>query len=517
MNSATLTTDHDDLGQLLTEASDPNTTEQRLRDLLSLNHPQVTVAVATNTVLSPEELVELSQHPNLQVRLAVAGNPNSDGTLLEQLAEDSTEEVRARVAASENATPSTLLRLADDPAERVRQKVTENELSSIEVLTRLAKNDDPAILIGIANHPQATSDLLAGLAASRSLLVKTAAAKNVRTPVAGLLLIAQEIDRGTAVETLELRQALAANPNSPNLILLKCPNRSDPPDQQEEIAIQLSRHLNSPDELLDGLAGYSSLAIQENIVNHQSIHHATLVKLASSDFWSIQQQALQRINSTPATIDRSTYIGEAEESIDTNLRGGLPLFAEPATSEVLEIDLMSSAGEIYQPPPSSIMTANAEWEGRTGLSELYERTGAHLSAIHPLAVLFTLLTLLCVALSLNIWINSNSKQGATGNALAPNGTSPPLPAPIPSPVTPAPRSDVSIYHRAINFANGATLASQTATTKQDWAKIAAQWHKVIGLLKTIPAQDPQYAKAQEKLSEYQTILNVAKYKSKTEL
>jgi hypothetical protein len=511
MNSATLTNDHDDLGQLLAEAGDPATTEQRLRDLLSLNHPEVTVAVAKNTVLAPEELAELSQHPNLQVRIAVAGNPNSHGTILEQLAEDSTEEVRARVAASENATPSTLLRLAEDPAEQVRQKVTENEQSSIEVLKRLAQDEDPAILAGLAKHPQATSDLLAGLSESKSLLVKTAVAKNVRTPVAGLLLIAKEIDRGTAVETFELRYALANNPNSPNLILLKCLNRNDAAEQQEKMAVQLSGHLNSPDELLDGLAGYNSLAIQENIVNHPALHHATLVKLASSEFWSIQQQSLQRINSAPATIDRQTYIGEAEESVDVDLV--VPRFAEPPASEALEIDLMSSVGEIYQPPPSSIMTANADWEGRTGLSELYERTGAQLSAIHPLAVLFTLLSLLCIALGLNVWINSNSKQGSAGNALAPSAPTSPAPTSQIKP-KPKPTSDSSIYHRAINFANGATLASQSASTNQDWEKIVAQWTKSIALLKTIPATDPQYAKAQEKLSEYQTILDVAKYKAK---
>jgi hypothetical protein len=509
MNSATLTHDHDDLGQLLAEAGDPQTTEQRLRDLLSLNYLEVTVAVAKNTVLAAEELAELSQHPDLQVRIAVAGNPNSDGTILEHLAEDSTEEVRAKVAASENASPSTLLRLAEDPAEQVRQKVTENEQSSIDVLKCLAQQEDPTILVGLANHPQATSDLLAGLSESKSLLVKTAVAKNIRTPIAGLLLIAKEIDRGTATETFELRNTLAANPNSPNLILLKCPNRNDVPEQQEKIAVQLSRHLNSPDELLDGLAGYNSLAIQENIVNHPALHHTTLVKLASSNFWSIQQQALQRINSAPATIDRQTYIGEAEESVDADLS----LLAKQPISEVLEIDLMSSAGEIYQPPPSSILTANTDWDGRTSLSELYERTGAHLSAIHPLAVLFTLFALLCVAFSLNIWINSNSKQGSTGNALTPNDT--PSPAiPLTEPAKPIVLNNSSIYHRAINFANGATLASQTARTRQDWSKITVQWSKAIGLLKAIPNTDPFYAKAQEKLSEYQTILDVAKYKSK---
>jgi hypothetical protein len=513
MNSATLTNDHDDLGQLLAEAGNPATTEQRLRDLLSLNHPEVTVAVAQNTVLAPEELAELSQHPNLQVRIAVAGNPNSDGTILEQLAEDSTEEVRARVAASENATPSTLLRLAEDPAEQVRQKVTENEQSSIEVLKRLAQDEDPAILVGLAKHPQATSDLLAGLSESKSLLVKTAVAKNVRTPVAGLLMIAKEIDRGTAAETFDLRCNLANNPNSPNLILLKCPNRNDTPEQQEKIAIQLSQHLNSPDELLDGLAGYNSLAIQENIVNHPALHHATLVKLASSEYWSIQQQALQRINSAPATIDRQTYIGEAEESIDAEI--GSRLVADPPSSEALEIDLISSIGEIYQPPSSSIMTANTGLEGRTGLSELYERTGAHLSAIHPLAVLFTLLTLLCVALGLNVWINSASKPGVGGNALSPNGLPTVLPTEtVEKPVKPVPKNDFGTYQRAINFANSATLASQSATTKEDWEKIAVQWNKSIALLKTITTSDQLYPKAQEKLQEYQTILDVAKYKAR---
>jgi hypothetical protein len=516
MNSATLTADHDDLGQLLTEAGDPNTTEQRLRDLLSLNHPEVTVAVAKNTVLAADELAELSQHPNLQVRLAVAGNPNSDGHILEQLAEDSTEEVRARVAASEKATPSTLLRLAEDPADRVRQKVTENEQSSIEVLQRLAQDPDPAVLIGLASHPQATSDLLAGLSENKSLLVKTAVAKNIRTPIAGLLLIAQAIDRGTADETFNLREALAANPNSPHLILLKCPNRNDPAERQEKIALHLSRHLNSPDELLDGLAGYNSLPIQENIVNHPHIHHPTLVKLASSSFWSIQQQALQRINAAPATIDRQTYIGEAEESIDSEMIG-LPISPKhlpenkTAPSEVLDVALISS-GDIYQPPP---MTAN-EWEGRTGLtglSELYERTGAQLNAIHPLAILFTMLTLLCVALSLNTWINSTPKP-ITGNALSPNGLEPsPKDTPV-VPPKPSPRVEASNYNRAINIANVATLASQSATTKQEWEKISVQWNKAISLLKAVPATDPKYPEAQERIENYQTLSETAILRAK---
>jgi hypothetical protein len=315
-----------------------------------------------------------------------------------------------------------------------------------------------------------------------------------------------------------LRQTLANNPNSPNLILLKCPNRNDTPEQQEKIAIQLSRHLNSPDELLDGLAGYNSLAIQENIVNHQALHHATLVKLASSKYWSIQQQALQRINSTPATIDRQTYIGEAEESVDAEIAPHL--VAKPPVSEALEIDLMTSIGEIFQPPSSSsIMTANTGLEGRTGLSELYERTGAHLSAIHPLAVLFTLLSLLCVALGLNVWINSNTKPGSAGNALAPSDLPTPTTLPVASSTSavgtkPPIRNELGTYHRAINFANSATLASQSANTKEDWAKITVQWSKSIAFLKTIPVSDPQYPKAQEKLQEYQTILNVAKYKAR---
>jgi hypothetical protein len=504
MNSVTLTTDHDDLGKLLTEAGDPHTTEQRLRDLLSLNHPEVTIAVAQNTVLTSEDLAELSQHPNLAVRLAVAGNPNSDGHILEQLAEDSTEEVRAKVAASDKATPSTLLRLAEDPAERVRQKVTENEQSSIEVLKRLAQDNDPALLVGLANHPQATSDLLAELSEKNSLPVKAVVAKNIRTPIAGLLLIAQEIDRGTAPETFDLRHSLASNPNSPQSILLKCISRNDAPEKREEIALLLSRHLNSPDELLDGLAGYNSLQIQENIVNHPSIHHPTLVKLASSSFWSIQQQSLQRINAAPATIDRQTYIGEAEDSIDSEL------IPTPPASEALDIALLSS-GELYQPPPSSIMTANTDWEvGRTGLSELYERTGAHLNAIHPLALLFTMLTLLCVALSLNSLINSQQKL--PGNALSPNGITEPIkPTTVPNLVK---KSELSTYNRAINLANTATLASQTASTKEDWANIATQWLRSIDLLKTIPDDNLYYPKAQEKILEYQTILDVAKNKAK---
>jgi hypothetical protein len=120
-----------------------------------------------------------------------------------------------------------------------------------------------------------------------------------------------------------------------------------------------------------------------------------------------------------------------------------------------------------------------------------------------------------VALGLNVWINSNAKPGAAGNALSPNGLPTPAPiAPAANPVKPLPRNDFGIYHSAINFANSATLASQSAITKEDWEKVAVQWNKSIDLLKTISVSDPLYPKAQEKLKQYQTILDVAKYKAR---
>jgi hypothetical protein len=509
MNSVSLTTNHDDLDKLLAEAGDSATTEQRLRDLLSLNHPEITIAVAENKILAIEELLELSQHHNLQVRIAVAGNPNSDGKILGQLATDSTEEVRAAVAANSKVTPSTLLRLADDPTERVRQKITENQQLSIEVLERMADDPNPEILINLANHPQATSDLLANLSKHHSLLVKTAVAKNIRTPVAGLLAISNTINTKTAVETFLLRQALAKNSNSPNLILLKCPNRNDSQAQREEIALCLSCHLNSPDELLDGLASYNSLPIQENIVKHPNLHHPTLVKLAGSEFWSIQQQALQRINNSPATIDRQTYIEEADESIDAEFISSLK---NKVSSEDLNLAVIPT-GELYQVKPSGFVN-NTDWEtGLTGLSELYERTGAQLNAIHPLAILFTMLTLLCIALSLNTWINSNPKV-IHGNALDPKGlTTSPSKDKTPEGRMTAGRIS-SNYNKAINLANTATLASQSALTKQEWEKISTKWNQAINLLKTIPVDDPKYGEAQAKINNYQTISNIATLKAK---
>jgi hypothetical protein len=510
MNSVSLTTDRDDLDKLLAEAGNPGTTEQRLRDLLSLNHPEITVAVAENTVLAIEELLELSQHHNQQVRIAVAGNPNSDGKILDQLAADSTEEVRAAVAANNKVTPSTLLRLAEDPTERVRQKITENQQISIEVLERMVDDPNPEVVMGVATHPQATSDLLAGLAKHPSLLVKTAVAKNIRTPVAGLMAIANEINAKTAVETIELRQALAENPNSPALILLKCTNRNDSYEQREAIAECLSCHLNSPDELLDGLAGYNSLPIQENIVKHPNLHHPTLVKLAGSEFWSIQQQALQRINNSPATIDRQTYIEEADESIDAEVISVL----KSRENEAAPLATIPT-GDLYQVMPSGF-TSGLE-TGRTGLSELYERTGAQLNAIHPLAILFTLLTLLCVALSLNTLINSTPKS-LSGNALDPKvltTSSDPKKVNDPKASSKTPASnDSGNYRLAIDLANEATLLSQTAVTRQDWEKISAQWNQAIRLLKTVPASDPRYAEVQGKIQNYQTLTGIATFKAK---
>lgn len=78
-----------------------------------------------------------------------------------------------------------------------------------------------------------------------------------------------------------------------------------------------------------------------------------------------------------------------------------------------------------------------------------------------------------------------------------------------SPDTPPPKPKIDTYTQALDQATGATVIAQSAITKSDWELVASRWKKAINLLKTVPASHPNYATAQNKISDYQANLAVA--------
>ncbi len=138
---------------------------------------------------------------------------------------------------------------------------------------------------------------------------------------------------------------------------------------------------------------------------------------------------------------------------------------------------------------------------KTGFSQLYDRTGEHLGAMHPLALLLTMLTMLCLGMGLTLWVKSIPPDPKTILTSTPSTS--------PKPANPKISSN-SNYNQAIYIANAATIASQSALTTEDWGKVSNQWQKAIALLESVPPGDPKYTDAQSRAANYKNILTASK-------
>ncbi len=94
------------------------------------------------------------------------------------------------------------------------------------------------------------------------------------------------------------------------------------------------------------------------------------------------------------------------------------------------------------------------------------------------------------------------KQPTPANTAKPATTSP---APTTSPV-----ASQNAWRDGINWAMRAATQAQTAKTKTEWNLVADDWGKSISLLKQVPQSDPNYQKAQQKITEYQNNQAIAK-------
>lgn len=100
----------------------------------------------------------------------------------------------------------------------------------------------------------------------------------------------------------------------------------------------------------------------------------------------------------------------------------------------------------------------------------------------------------------------------------PVGDKNPTPAGTAKPATTSPTAAATpaasqnAWRDGINAAMRAATQAQTAKTKTEWNLVADDWGKSISLLKQVPQSDPNYQKAQQKITEYQNNQAIAKKK-----
>lgn len=99
---------------------------------------------------------------------------------------------------------------------------------------------------------------------------------------------------------------------------------------------------------------------------------------------------------------------------------------------------------------------------------------------------------------------------ATASPTTATAVTPPA-SPAPSPAASPTGTDP--YNEAINIASTAITYSKTALVREDWLMIARRWQQAAETLQTVPSSHPQYAAAQEKISQYMRFAKEAQAKA----
>jgi hypothetical protein len=129
--------------------------------------------------------------------------------------------------------------------------------------------------------------------------------------------------------------------------------------------------------------------------------------------------------------------------------------------------------------------------------------------VHP--IVFVLAIVAILALGVGLTILSPVKKENVGMSASPRGGV--VTSPVALPTTTAITNAPDHYAEAVSIANKASLLATKANSKGDWVAIAALWDSAIFKLRMVSNQDVSYARAQNKILDYETIKDVAKQKS----
>jgi len=95
------------------------------------------------------------------------------------------------------------------------------------------------------------------------------------------------------------------------------------------------------------------------------------------------------------------------------------------------------------------------------------------------------------------------------NAAVTPGATPASPGAAAAPQAAPPVNSQTPFRDGVNAAMSAAEAVQTAQTPEQWQAVAQQWQQAIALMQAVPQGDPNYATAQQKVTEYQGYLQYA--------
>jgi hypothetical protein len=178
----------------LTEAKDPNTTHDRLRELAKKNS-SLAMAVLTN----PNTPIELAAQ--IRKQFTGRGNEAPDEETLERLTKE----------AQEQTEPARLEWLSQFGG-YVTRAVARNAYTPLECLRLLASHEDDLVRCELLRNPAFSGKEMEGMAGKKSFMYRVFAASS-KTPPERLLALASS--------KRQVRKSVAQNPNTPLMGLIR--------------------------------------------------------------------------------------------------------------------------------------------------------------------------------------------------------------------------------------------------------------------------------------------------------
>lgn len=222
----------------------------------------------------------------------------------------------------------------------------------------------------------------------------------------------------------------------------------------------------------------------------EQLEQAVLVPQVRQILELLQPRSVRRVNINSRIVREQQLLWLEEINRDPNNQ---LLWSEEIT--LAKLSLIQRLAQDRQPSkPSSLISSASPrvrrekklfWRGLVG--------GASLS-----------LFLLLLGAALYQWLKPNA--ATVGNQASPAASA------QPSPVQPAPpKSDP--FAEAVRLAEQTVGAGQSAQTAAEWLEVASRWQRASDLMAQIPATDPRYPTAQDRVQRYRQNSEAAQAKA----
>jgi hypothetical protein len=217
---------------------------------------------------TPEILDTLSNDLDYGIRQSVAKNKVTSPETLIKLSKDTNDNVKRFVASNPNSPKEALINVSKTNNKQIQDQLLRNNNIPIEILEEYANNqEDGAIRISVAKHPNTPPETLLKLAHDKSYLVLSALIWNKNTPSEAFKIISQNKQAAIKID-------LAKNERTPSDVLDMLAKN---PNGYYQLLINVIDNSNTSLETLKYLINYTVLP--ENDTENVDVIHAAALEM----------------------------------------------------------------------------------------------------------------------------------------------------------------------------------------------------------------------------------------------